>query len=274
MDPSQDTPVEILHTILLGIVKYLWHNLHTSWSEAQQNLFVIHLQSSDIDGLTVPPIRASYMMQYRNGLIGKHFKTLMQTMVFHVHNIVSPDQFTLIKAIGSLGAVLWIPEIDDMDSYLVSKISNLCWLHKMIQSDLDILIGNILDTFALIDPSKIIDKMKLQILLNLVEDIRRFGPAIRYSTEIFECYNAIFRLCSVLSNHQAPSCDIANKFASMDSLKHMLSGGYWKSAGAWVCAGPKVRNVLHNDHFIQRHLGWVASSVPSVGIYSPSKLLA
>jgi hypothetical protein len=67
--------VEILHTILLGIVKYLWHNLHTSWSEAQQNLFVIRLQSSDIDGLTVPPIRASYMMQYRNGLIGKHFKT-------------------------------------------------------------------------------------------------------------------------------------------------------------------------------------------------------
>jgi hypothetical protein len=134
-----------------------------------------------------------------------------------------------------------------MDSYLVSKISNFVRLRdlQMIQSDLDILIGNVLDAFALIDPSKIIDKMKLQILPNLVEDIRRFGPAIRYSTEIFECYNAIFRLCSVLSNHQAPSRDIANKFASMDSLKHMLSGGYWKSAGAWVCAGPKVRNVLH-----------------------------
>jgi hypothetical protein len=56
LDPTQDTPVEILHTILLGIVKYLWHNLHTSWSEAQQNLFDIHLQSSNIDRLTVPPI--------------------------------------------------------------------------------------------------------------------------------------------------------------------------------------------------------------------------
>jgi hypothetical protein len=157
LDPSQDTPVEILHTILLGIVKYLWHNLHTSWSEAQQNLFVIRLQSSDIDGLTVPPIRVSYKMQYRNSLIGKYFKTVMQMMVFHVHNIVSPDQFTLIKAIGSLGALLWIPEIDDMDSYLVSKISNSRWLHdlQMIQSDLDILIGNILDAFTLIDPSNV-----------------------------------------------------------------------------------------------------------------------
>ena len=145
------------------------------------------------------------MMQYRNGLIGKHFKTLMQTMVFHVHDIVSPDQFTLIKAIGSLGALLWIPEIEDMNDYLVLMISNSRQLYdlQMIKSNLDIFIGNVLDAFTLIDPSKIIDKMKLQILPNLVEDIRRFSPAIWYSTEIFECYNAIFCLCSVLSNHQA-----------------------------------------------------------------------
>jgi len=64
------------------------------------------------------------MMQYRNGLIGKHFKTLMQTMIFHVHDIVSPDQFTLIKAVGSLGALLWIPKIENMGSYLVSMFSN------------------------------------------------------------------------------------------------------------------------------------------------------
>jgi hypothetical protein len=97
------------------------------------------------------------------------------------------------------------------------------------------LIGNVLDAFALIDPSKIINKTKLQILLNLVEDVRCFGPAIWYSTEIFKCFNAIFRLCSVLNNHQALSRDIANKFASMDSLKHILSGGYWKSSdGEWV----------------------------------------
>jgi hypothetical protein len=82
---------------------------------------VIRLESTDIDGLSVPPIRSAYMMHYRNGLIGKHFKTLMQTMVFHVHDIVNPDQFTLIKAMGALGAVLWVPEIDDMDQYLVSN---------------------------------------------------------------------------------------------------------------------------------------------------------
>lgn len=268
LDPSQDTPVEILHTILLGIVKYLWHNIHTSWSVADRDLFVIRLQSTDIDGLSVPPIRAAYMMQYRNGLIGKHFKTLMQTMVFHVHGIVSPEQFLLIKAMGSLGALLWVPEIGNMEEYIVRhyyRFQLKADKKNDLQSDIDILIGNVLDAFALIDPAKIIDKMKLQVLPHLVQDIPRFGPAIRYSTEIFECYNAVFRLCSVLSNHQAPSRDIANKFASMDRLKHILSGGYWKENEEWICAGPKVRDVLHKDSFIQGHLGWVPARKPQLG---------
>ena len=105
--------------------------------------------------------------------------------------------------------------------------------------------------------------MKLQVL---VDDICRFGPVIRHSTEIFKCYNTIFCLCSVLSNHQAPSCDIANKFAFMDRLKHMLSGGYRKAISEWVCAGLKVRQVLHDNPFIQHHLGWVPHKKPVIGM--------
>lgn len=93
--------------------------LHTSWTDAQRDLFTICMQSMDIDGLTVPPIRSAYMMQYRNALIGKHFKTLMQIMPFHVHDLVTPEQFELVKAVGELGALLWVSEIEDMDKYLV-----------------------------------------------------------------------------------------------------------------------------------------------------------
>jgi hypothetical protein len=75
-----------LFSILLGMG---WHFLHTSWSEESRNLLAIRLQSTDIDGLTVPPIRASYMMQYKNNIFGKHFKTLMQTMAFHVPGSLS-----------------------------------------------------------------------------------------------------------------------------------------------------------------------------------------
>jgi hypothetical protein len=119
MDISQETLCEILHTILLGVEKYVWHGLHTSWTPVQQDLFAVRLQSTNTDGLLIPPIRAAYMMQYKNGLIGKHFKTLMQTMVFHVQDIVTPHQLSLIRAMGELGAVVWASSIPDMDEYLV-----------------------------------------------------------------------------------------------------------------------------------------------------------
>ncbi|KAJ7099940.1 hypothetical protein B0H15DRAFT_771035 [Mycena belliarum] len=240
-DPSQDTLVEILHTILLGDAKYTWYELHHNWTAVQQDIFTVRLQSTNLDGLRVPPIRAAYMMQYRNGLIGKHFKTLMQTMIFHIHDIVTADQFTLVRALGELGPLLWLSVIDHMEDYL---------------ADLQILIDNLLDAFATIDPSKILIKLKLHVLQHIIPDIRRRGPAVRFSTEVFECFNAIFRLCSVLSNHQAPSRDIAAKFADLDRVKHVLSGGYWLQDGAWVRAGKDVNRILRKNSIIQKHLGW------------------
>jgi hypothetical protein len=128
-----------------------------------------------------------------------------------------------------------------------------------------VLIGNVLDAFSDYDPAKILLKIKLHLLPHIVEDVIRFGPAIRNSTEIFECFNAIFRLCSILSNHQAPSRDIAQKFGSMDRLKHILSGGFWFQDGDWVQAAMNVRDVLHTAPIIQRHLGWVPQRTVTVG---------
>ncbi|KAJ6597452.1 hypothetical protein B0H10DRAFT_2441666 [Mycena sp. CBHHK59/15] len=247
-DPSQDTLFEILHTILLGDAKYTWYDLHHNWTPVQQDIFTIRLQSTNLDGLRVPPIRAAYMMQYRNGLIGKHFKTLMQTTIFHIHDIVTPNQFTLVRALGELGPILWTAVIDDMEEYL---------------ADLQILIDNLLDASANIDPSKILIKLKLHVLLHIVQKIRRRGPGVRFS------FNTVFRLCSVLSNHQAPSCDIAFKFADLDRVKHILSGGFWLQDAVWVRAGKDVNRILRNTPIIQRHLGWAPPPTYIPGLVQP-----
>lgn len=118
------------------------------------------------------------------------------------------------------------------------------------------MIDNLLDAFATLDPTKILIKLKLHILVHMIQDIRRRGPGVRFSTEVFECFNAIFRLCSVLSNHQAPSRDIAAKFADLDRVKHILSGGYWFQDAAWVRAGKDVHRILRKTPIIQKHLGW------------------
>ncbi|KAJ3978510.1 hypothetical protein F5890DRAFT_1422552, partial [Lentinula detonsa] len=257
LDPSQDTPVEILHTVLLGIVKYIWYMTHSAMSEKDLELLAIRLQSTDIDGLTVPPLRAAYMIQYRNNLIGKHFKTLMQILPFHIHDFTKLDQahFTLVRSVGQFGSLLWIPEIENLNEYL---------------DDIEVSVGNVLDAFADVAPSKILVKIKLHLLTHLRDDIRRFGPPIRYATEVFEGFNAVFCLCSIYSNHQAPSRDIAYKFASMGRLKHLLSGGFWQQRSScgvlkWVQASDAVCSLLEDVPIIQRHLGWVPHTNPQHG---------
>ncbi|KAI0682681.1 hypothetical protein BC835DRAFT_1424141 [Cytidiella melzeri] len=252
IDPHRDTAVEILHSFLLGNDKYVWHETSSPWDKKKEELFAVRLQATDIDGLSIAPPRAKYLVQYKNSLIGKHFKCLQQLAVFHLSDLCTDTIFNVWKATGELGAHLWIPEIADMEQYL---------------TDLDILIGNLLDAWAMFDPRRIITKAKLHILTHLVNNIRRFGPAILYSTEVFECWNAVFRMCSILSNHLAPSRDIATTLGGMERFKHQVSGGWWKDGkGGYIRAGKNVREFLRCSPELQRRLGWADTSNVEAGI--------
>ncbi|KAJ6550496.1 hypothetical protein DFH09DRAFT_1248846 [Mycena vulgaris] len=240
IDPHHDTPGEILHTYLLGNDKYVWHDTTKNWDDEKANIFASRLQSSSIDSLSIPPPRPRYVFQYKNSLIGKDFKMLQQLGVFQLHGFCSPLLFDLWKATGELGAHLWFPEIKNMDVYI---------------ADLEVLIGNLLDIWAVIDPNRILVKGKLHVIAHLVDDVRRFGPSVLYATEIFECWNAIFLLCSILSNHLSPSHDIAVTLADMERFEHMVSGGWWKNPdGRYIRAGSSVRSFLTSNGVLQRRL--------------------
>ncbi|KAI0822207.1 hypothetical protein BC628DRAFT_1391550 [Trametes gibbosa] len=235
LDVHRDTPVELLHTYLLGVEKYSWYHIHNSWTDSQRDTFATRLQALSLDGLSLPALRASWMLQHPNNLIGKHLKALQQLTMFHLDDsLCDVLTFDLIKATGELGALLWFPKIDDIKEY---------------QEDLTILIGNLLDIWSRIDPQRIFVKLKLHILLHVLEDVRTHGPGILNSTEVFEAFNAVFRGSSVLSNHLAPSRDIANSSAVMESYKHIVSGGWWTDRdGSHVRAGFRVRQSFTDPH--------------------------
>ncbi|KAF9016214.1 hypothetical protein BDZ89DRAFT_1217262 [Hymenopellis radicata] len=105
-DPTRDTPIEILHTILLGVVKYIWHSTHTSFSPEQKLVYSRRLQATNTDALSV------------------HFKMLVQANIFHIRDLVSDDQFVVWKAVGELGALLWFPEIRNLKEYIIFEAFN------------------------------------------------------------------------------------------------------------------------------------------------------
>ncbi|KAJ6514022.1 hypothetical protein DFH09DRAFT_1099773 [Mycena vulgaris] len=151
-------------------------------------------------GLSINAIRANYIMQYAGSLSGRQFKTLAQTNLFHVRGLVTDDQFKAWRATGELAVLLW--------------------------QDLRVAVANVPDIFETIDPSKIVFKIKYHLLVHTDEDLVQFGPLVGVITKIFESFNVVFRHCSVLSNHLAPSRDIARQSADQEGLKHRLVRAY------------------------------------------------
>ncbi|KAJ7859465.1 hypothetical protein B0H14DRAFT_3629436, partial [Mycena olivaceomarginata] len=85
LDPYKDSPCEILHSILLGDDKYIWHETNTPWDKSKGDKFAVRLQLSSTNGLNLSSVHGRYIVKYKNGLIGKHFKIRQQLGIFHLH---------------------------------------------------------------------------------------------------------------------------------------------------------------------------------------------
>jgi hypothetical protein len=115
-----DTPTEILHTVLLGVVKYFWgQSVWVMGKNKTMATFEARLASVDTRGLNIPGLNAEYVCQYKGGLIGKHFKGLAQVMPFIVHDLVPAKVLEAWTTIGRLIVLLWHTKIDEIEPYLV-----------------------------------------------------------------------------------------------------------------------------------------------------------
>jgi len=115
-----DTPTEILHTILLGVVKYFWAQTVFLLEKANLlRLFQSRLESINKDGLNAPCLNADYICHYKGSLIGKHFKSLAQVMPFLIHDLVPSTILDGWTTIGELVVLIWHTKIANTEIYLV-----------------------------------------------------------------------------------------------------------------------------------------------------------
>jgi hypothetical protein len=123
LDPHRDTPVEILHVVLLGFVKYLWRDLVQNQlgnNDAKKSLLATRLTSFDVSGLGISPLAGQTLVQYSGSLTGRDFRALAQAAPFVAYDLVSKDCLDTWVALSKLIPLIWQPEIADIDAHCVS----------------------------------------------------------------------------------------------------------------------------------------------------------
>ena len=117
----KDTLTEILHTILLGIVKYFWgQTTYILEKDQLLRLFQICLASIDQEGLNTLTLHADYIIKYKGVLVGKHFKGLAQVMPYLIYDLIPEKVLQAWSLIGKLVVLLWHMSIEDTEAYLMS----------------------------------------------------------------------------------------------------------------------------------------------------------
>jgi hypothetical protein len=239
LDVFVDTPVEILHTVLLGPFSDLIGSVNKALSPKQQAECQTALRSLFVDGLDFK-VEPNAYVNHSKSLHGRDFKALMQIGYFAYHSYIDGPTRDLWKSLSKLCVIVYVREIKNVDDYCAR---------------LDKCVDEVLASAVRLD-SLLLAKKKFHFLRHLSACVRRFGPPLLYATEKFESFNKFIRSAAINSNRQAPSRDIANEFARGFQLRLILSGGFIQmEPGAWYQASDKVRRITSDDA-VQRAIGF------------------
>ncbi|KAF8259779.1 hypothetical protein EI94DRAFT_1812782 [Lactarius quietus] len=171
-------PVEILHTVLLGFVKYFWRDVVTNQldSNAQKDLLKTRINSLDISSLQIGQrLPGNTLVQYAGSLTGRDFHVITQMVPFVLYDLVPAESFATWVSLLNLVLLIWQPEIEDIDDYIEH-------LESAFQ---EFLLRTIYWT------SCWFNKPKFHFILHLPTHIRHFGPAVLFATESFESFNTV-----------------------------------------------------------------------------------
>ncbi|KAK0448235.1 hypothetical protein EV421DRAFT_1900873 [Armillaria borealis] len=251
LDPHRDTPVEILHVVLLGFIKYFWRDLihnQLKGKDDKKALLETRLSSLDVSGLGISPLAGHTLVTYAGSLTGRDFRAIAQVAPYVIYDLVSEECRNAWISLSKMVPLIWQPQIDNLDSYLDT-------------------LTNEVQSFLLTTAkwtNRWFNKPKFHILVHLPEHVRRFGPAMLFATEAFESFNAIIRAKSVHSNRHAPSRDIAHAgglFLLKDLIEQPASDSVLSSRPFshkktdWTSVGPGPAALVASSNTVTGYLG-------------------
>lgn len=119
-DPNAHTPVEILHVVLLGFVKYFWRDAVSRQKAQGKEILKARLCSFDMTGLGLSRARGHTLVQYAGSLNGSDFRLILQVAPSVLHGLIPDNAYQAWLALCRLAPLLFQPEIDNLEPYIVS----------------------------------------------------------------------------------------------------------------------------------------------------------
>ncbi|KAL0097318.1 C2H2-type zinc finger transcription factor [Phycomyces blakesleeanus] len=203
-DSEKDTPVEILHTILLGVAKYMVIDLvkvvlknDTATIARLSEFLTDYTQSTGLSRKFTQNLRHS------GSFLSRDFKVLLQILsVILITEFSGNHELDLVIScfveLGQLCSLVFVCQMtSNFDNYIIRNE-----LHKAYCT-----------------------KPKVHYLTHLKEDIIRFGSALNYETEKGEQFNKHIHEHLFHTNCQNTSRDVCLKFAKQVALQHKSGTG-------------------------------------------------
>ncbi|KAK4698767.1 hypothetical protein P7C70_g7502, partial [Phenoliferia sp. Uapishka_3] len=242
------SPTEILHTILFGGGKYTCHLTFKDHSAQIADYFIAVFESLNTSGLPAgKKINASYLLRFHGSLVGREFRVLMQTAAIALRPLVgmelmSEELWEVWRALGDLGAVAFVSSVaaEDEEEYL---------------KRLDAVIQHAFLAMAKFRPAQLINGSKWHQLAHAPEDAENFSLLSLLSTEMFEKFNAVLRGAAIHTNKLARSRDVTTTLNRQAVMSHIISGGFFKSEGAYRQAGAGVLSFMESSSLFSRMYG-------------------
>ncbi len=122
-DPNQDSPVEILHVVLLGVVKYWWRDAVSRQNESGKDELCARLESLDVSGLDCAKLRGKTLVQYAGSLIGRDFRVILQVAPVVLQGLISEVQYEAWLALTRLAPLVFQPKIANLSEYVVGVLT-------------------------------------------------------------------------------------------------------------------------------------------------------
>ena len=226
LDPHLDWSIELLHTLFLGLHKYLLYSTLTH-SNVKKNLgklaSVLSAQSYDSVASAHRP-SGRRAVKWSGSFVGSDFKFISQ---FFPAALVAMFRYSsdwdemrpLVNIWCSAGRITKllcmhvIPDVKSWTSDFTAALHALLQLWEQL--------------FGLMDLKK---KTKLHQLAHVPFWVQRFGPPVAYTAEQNEASNKHVRNQLAFSNRQAGSRDCALRYSAIMGLQYLAQGGVWRTA--------------------------------------------